>query len=75
MQITVAAAVEQSKAEILADIEMGILPQTVKTFSELHDFVDANTYGGLCDEHCLYSYEEANLIQDFVNAWLVGGRK
>ncbi|WP_179377908.1 hypothetical protein [Rhodococcus sp. ACS1] len=30
--------------EIAADIETGILPDTVSAFSELHDNVDANSY-------------------------------
>jgi hypothetical protein len=43
-------AIERSKAEILEDIAQGIVPGTVSTFSELHDYVDANEYGGLCEE-------------------------
>ena len=43
-------AVARSKREIIADIASGRVPATVKTFSELHDYVDANEYGGLCDE-------------------------
>ena len=42
-------AIERSKAEILHDMEHGPLPRTVSSFSELHDHVDANEYGGLCD--------------------------
>lgn len=34
------------KQEILADIAAGIVPATVRIFSELHDYVDANCYGG-----------------------------
>ena len=42
-------AIERSKEEILADIANGRVPDTVSSFSELHDHVDANEYGGLCD--------------------------
>ncbi len=35
------------KIEILADVENGIVPTTVASFSELHDYVDANLYGGM----------------------------
>lgn len=38
------------KAEILRDIAIGRVPKTVASFSELHDYVDANYYGGFCDD-------------------------
>ena len=31
--------------EIDADMEQGLVPRTVRSFSELHDHVDANLYG------------------------------
>jgi hypothetical protein len=37
---------ERMKAEILADVENGIVPVSVSSFSELHEYVDANLYGG-----------------------------
>jgi hypothetical protein len=37
---------ERMKKEILEDIARGVLPETVASFSELHEFVDANCYGG-----------------------------
>jgi hypothetical protein len=43
--ITPEAMAEKMKVEILADIQAGIVPRTVKSFSELHDYVDANCYG------------------------------
>lgn len=46
----IAAAVARGKREILADIEAGIVPPSVSNFGELHDYRDANTYAGLCDE-------------------------
>ncbi len=42
-------AIERSKAEILEDIADGIVPDTVCRFYQLHDYVDANEYGGLCE--------------------------
>ncbi|KKL21277.1 hypothetical protein LCGC14_2447050 [marine sediment metagenome] len=41
-------AVERGKSEILADISTGLVPAKVRDFSHLHDFVDANEYGGRC---------------------------
>jgi hypothetical protein len=37
---------ERMKVEIIADVKAGTVPSTVATFSELHDYVDANCYGG-----------------------------
>ncbi len=34
------------QTEILRDVSSGIVPATVQNFSELHDYVDANCYGG-----------------------------
>jgi hypothetical protein len=42
----IAQAVARAKREILEDIECGLVPSGVASFSELHDFVDANWYGG-----------------------------
>jgi hypothetical protein len=40
----------QIKAEIVLDIQTCRVPVTVANFSELHDSVDANCYGGLCED-------------------------
>ena len=68
------------KAEILADVRAGVVPETVASFSELHDHVDANCYGGLCFD--LYDLlidfcggeDEAvaliNAAQNEVDAWI-----
>ena len=72
--------VEQVKIEILEDIAYGILPDNVGTFGDLHDYVDANEYGGFCDPvnpNSTLSHEDMNYIQDQVHQWLVqrGGDK
>ena len=33
------------KTEIVVDVQCGDVPDTVKSFSELHNYVDANAYG------------------------------
>ena len=53
-------AIERSKAEILEDIATGRVPDTVSSFSELHDYVDANEYGGLCEEGTWWSLAESD---------------
>jgi hypothetical protein len=45
-----AATIARMKSEILAHIASGRVPATVASFSELHDYVDANCYGGFCDD-------------------------
>lgn len=42
--------VEAMKGEILLDVLAGKVPKEVKSFSELHNFVDANEYGGFCED-------------------------
>lgn len=44
--MTPAQLADKMKTEILADVQNGIVPASVASFSELHDYVDANLYGG-----------------------------
>jgi hypothetical protein len=71
------ALVARMKREIGDDIEAGTVPAHVDDFGDLHSYVDANTYGGLCDE------DDANVTlglvavaaaQDEVHEWLRAGR-
>lgn len=47
---TLEATIQRMKTEILADVRAGRVPKDVSSFSQLHDFVDANEYGGLCED-------------------------
>jgi hypothetical protein len=47
---TLEATVERMKTEIRGDMQKGHVPRTVETFGELHTYVDANCYGGFCDD-------------------------
>jgi len=44
--ITSAQMAERMKTEILEDVRNGIVPKTVGCYADLHDYVDANCYGG-----------------------------
>jgi len=44
------SVVASMKLGIINDINVGILPPTIKSFSDLHNYVDANEYGGFCIE-------------------------
>ena len=80
---------EQMKIEILADMRSGIVPFSVKNFSQLHDYVDANCYGGseaLLDELDASATDDEehtralntlcdlmNPAMGIVNQWLAAG--
>jgi hypothetical protein len=77
----IATAAGQLKAEILADIEGGVIPDTVSDFSVLHDYVDANTYAGFCGasdgggvDRSSWDSGSLSATQDVVQAWLEEGR-
>jgi hypothetical protein len=47
---TIDQTVSRMKVEIMTEIQAGRIPDTVESFSELHDYVDANEFGGFCDD-------------------------
>lgn len=71
--------IELGKKEIIADVRNGIVPRYVESFGDLHDYVDANCYGGLCDEQ--YGdeftkeggFDYLNHVQDALDAWIKDG--
>lgn len=77
------AAVALSKRQILGDIGTRVntsgetMPATIRSFAELHDYVDANEYGGLCDESSGIDWlnsDASETVQNRVNDWLAAGR-
>ena len=66
-------AIAQAKDEVAADVKAGVVPRTVASFSDLHDHVDANEYGGLCDERSDADEDFANALQDAVDSWIKEG--
>jgi len=62
----------KAKKEILSDIKEGIVPNAVTSFSDLHDFVDANYYGGFCDENYKASkhFQFEDEIQTKLDEWI-----
>lgn len=47
---TLDESIERMKQEIIEDIKSGRVPANCPSFSALHDYVDANCYGGFCDD-------------------------
>jgi len=75
--------VEEMKREIRKAITVGEIPQTIGSFSELHDYIDANELGGFCIEAIadLYYVPEGlgidctmiNECQNAIDVWLKAG--
>jgi hypothetical protein len=71
---TLEQAIARSKSEILGDVGGGAVPATCASFRELHDYVDANGYGGAFE----YDFDNDetdfwNAVQDAVDAWIKAG--
>lgn len=66
---------KRAKNEIVEDMLMGELPVSVKTFRELHFYVDANAYGGFFEPG--YEMSEGfvfeNSIQEALDQWIRTG--
>jgi hypothetical protein len=68
------AVVERAKREVLAHVAAGIVPRTCASFSELHDYVDANGYGGAFERP--FNNDETdfwNAVQDAIDGWIKQG--
>jgi hypothetical protein len=67
--------ISRGKAEILEDIHAGIVPADIKCFGDLHDYVDANCYGGLCDDDCTVPeavmFTVADTVAEALHQWIV----
>lgn len=71
----ISKAVALAKHEIEGDMRAGIVPRDVGSFAELHDYVDANAYGGLTSgAYAKLSSSDlvrfARSVQDELDAWL-----
>jgi hypothetical protein len=65
---------ERAKREVLADVAARMVPVTVASFSELHDYVDANGYGGAFEDHAPDTNDELwDVLQDAVDGWIKSG--
>lgn len=80
----IARAIELGKRQIQQEIAAGRIPPTVTDFARLHDFVDANEFGGLCEDDGEWNRlfprtstaeddafcEAANRVQAALGQWL-----
>lgn len=87
MNYTMEEMVARGKREILEDLGNAVnshgvtMPTTITDFSTLHDYVDANEYGGVCDEELNAVFTDFQKQMDFctdvqevLHQWLVAGR-
>ena len=66
------------KHEILSDIADGRIPADIMHFGDLHDYVDANEYGGFCEDgnrviNALPADQQIDVLnycQDVIDFWL-----
>lgn len=75
-EVILKLTVDRVKAEILEDIKSGLVPSDVENFQDLHLFVDANYYGGFCEDGYVISdnFEFENKVQCIIDEWLKNGR-
>ena len=66
---------ERAKKEILEDIEDGNVPNDVDSFNELHEYVDANGYGGFFDDDYEISkdFVVENEVHKKLDKWIKSG--
>lgn len=67
--------VSRGRKEILADVRACIVPATVGSFADLHDYTDANKYGGAFEDsaHDADDADFWNAVQDHLNKWIESG--
>ena len=67
------------RREIEEDVAIRVVPRSVRSYSQLHDFVDANGYGGYFNDDAPdltaddWALAERNAAADTVDAWLRNG--
>lgn len=63
--------VRRAKREILRDIVKGTVPDSVGSFAELHNYVEANGYGGAFEDDApIASMDLWNDVQNELDQWL-----
>ncbi len=66
---------QKMKEDINKDIKSGQIPATVKSFSELHDYVDANEYLNIPFPNWKHQdINESNVYFDELDQWIKKGR-
>ncbi len=66
------------RAQILEDVYRGVfIAEDIQSFSDLHEYVDANKYGGFLEPVDFQPWRdwrrEVNAVQDQLHTWIVNG--
>lgn len=48
--------IDRMKSEIVADVLSGLIPRDVESFSDLHDYIDANCLADMCEDEVFGTY-------------------
>lgn len=74
---TLDESIKRMKQEIIEDVQIGRVRADCPSFSALHDYVDANCYGGFCDDevmlaltNCFAGPDENEGMSDALIAYL-----
>jgi hypothetical protein len=62
--------IERAKAEIRSDVLSGVVPDNTYDFEKLHDYVDANEYGGFTDDNFTTDWDFVVDVQNILDAWM-----
>lgn len=79
LRATLEERIALAKRAILADVAAGNVPRTIRSFAKLHDYVDANEYGGWGQVDPKWEYRSgadapmANAVQVAIDAWIKAG--
>jgi len=65
--------IKRARQEIIRDVQRGDLPPHIRNFSTLHDYVDANGYGGFFDDNADAPHATVAWVQETLHAWLSAG--
>ena len=72
-----AQIIDRAKREVLEDVREGVVPAAISRAFELHDFVDANEYGGLCEDNfgddSDTNVDNANAVFAALDQWITSG--
>jgi hypothetical protein len=64
------AIIERAKAEIREDVMAGVVPGNTYDFEKLHEYVDANEYGGFTEDNFTTDWDFVVDVQNILDAWM-----
>ena len=62
--------IERAKDEIRSDVMAGVVPGNLYDFEKLHDYVDANEYGGFTEDNFTNDWDFVVDVQAILDKWM-----